>query len=81
MLSVRIRLSSLRAIAAAALSGLPPQELDPLLASLVRKEVLSLHADPRSPELAGGQVQEVAERTLDEPPAPPPGNPIKVGRP
>jgi class 3 adenylate cyclase/tetratricopeptide (TPR) repeat protein len=36
--------------AAAALSGLPPQELDPLLASLVRKEVLSLHADPRSPE-------------------------------
>jgi class 3 adenylate cyclase/tetratricopeptide (TPR) repeat protein len=36
--------------AVSALSGLPPPELDPLLTSLVRKEVLSLHADPRSPE-------------------------------
>jgi class 3 adenylate cyclase len=36
--------------AAAAVSGLSEEELDPLLGSLVRKEVLSLQADPRSPE-------------------------------
>ena len=36
--------------AAAAVAGLGEDELDPLLASLVRKEVLSLQADPRSPE-------------------------------
>ncbi len=34
----------------AALSGLPEGELEPLLSSLVRKEVLSAQADPRSPE-------------------------------
>ena len=34
----------------ASLSGLPEPELEPLLAALVRKEVLSLHADARSPE-------------------------------
>jgi len=34
----------------AALAGLDETELDPLLASLVRKEVLALQADPRSPE-------------------------------
>ena len=34
----------------AALSGLSEAELEPLLTSLVRKEVLSLQADPRSPE-------------------------------
>jgi class 3 adenylate cyclase/tetratricopeptide (TPR) repeat protein len=34
----------------AALSGLGEPELDPVLASLVRKEVLSVQADPRSPE-------------------------------
>jgi class 3 adenylate cyclase/tetratricopeptide (TPR) repeat protein len=34
----------------AALSGLPEGELEPLLTSLVRKEVLSVQADPRSPE-------------------------------
>ena len=34
----------------AALSGLPARELEPLLASLVRKEVLGVQADPRSPE-------------------------------
>ncbi len=34
----------------AALSGLPEDELDPLLASLVRKEILGVQADPRSPE-------------------------------
>jgi class 3 adenylate cyclase/tetratricopeptide (TPR) repeat protein len=34
----------------AALSGLSEPELEPILASLVRKEVLSVQADPRSPE-------------------------------
>ena len=34
----------------ASLSGLPEPELEPLLAALVRKEVLSLHADARAPE-------------------------------
>jgi class 3 adenylate cyclase/tetratricopeptide (TPR) repeat protein len=34
----------------AALSGLPSGELEPLLVSLVRKEVLGLQADARSPE-------------------------------
>jgi class 3 adenylate cyclase/tetratricopeptide (TPR) repeat protein len=33
-----------------ALSGLMEPELEPILASLVRKEVLSVQADPRSPE-------------------------------
>ncbi|PWU18133.1 MAG: hypothetical protein C5B48_15120 [Candidatus Rokuibacteriota bacterium] len=33
-----------------ALSGLPEPELEPLLISLVRKEVLGLQSDPRSPE-------------------------------
>jgi class 3 adenylate cyclase/predicted ATPase len=32
------------------LTGLPEEQLQPLLASLVRKEVLSLQADPTSPE-------------------------------
>jgi tetratricopeptide (TPR) repeat protein len=34
----------------ASLSGLPEERLQPLVASLVRKEVLSLQADPSSPE-------------------------------
>jgi predicted ATPase/class 3 adenylate cyclase len=34
----------------AALSGLSEAELEPLLSSLVRKEVLGVQADPRSPE-------------------------------
>jgi class 3 adenylate cyclase len=34
----------------AALSGLSGPELEPILGSLVRKEVLSVQADPRSPE-------------------------------
>jgi class 3 adenylate cyclase/tetratricopeptide (TPR) repeat protein len=34
----------------AAVSGTPEDELEPLLASLVRKEILSLQADSRSPE-------------------------------
>jgi class 3 adenylate cyclase/tetratricopeptide (TPR) repeat protein len=33
-----------------AVTGLPEDEVDPLLASLVRKEVLAIQADPRSPE-------------------------------
>jgi class 3 adenylate cyclase/tetratricopeptide (TPR) repeat protein len=36
--------------ALSALSGFPEEELDPILASLVRKEILSVQADPRSPE-------------------------------
>jgi class 3 adenylate cyclase/tetratricopeptide (TPR) repeat protein len=36
--------------ALAAVSGLPERELEPLLASLVAKEVLSVQTDPRSPE-------------------------------
>ena len=36
--------------ALAALSGLGEPELDPLLHSLVRKEIVSLQSDPRSPE-------------------------------
>ncbi|HEY8774368.1 MAG TPA: AAA family ATPase, partial [Gaiellaceae bacterium] len=36
--------------AVAALSGLGDAELEPLLASLVRKELFGLQADPRSPE-------------------------------
>ncbi len=34
----------------AAVSGIPEAEVDPILTSLLRKEVLSLQADPRSPE-------------------------------
>ncbi len=33
-----------------ALTGLADDELEPLLASLLRKEILSVQADPRSPE-------------------------------
>jgi predicted ATPase/class 3 adenylate cyclase len=36
--------------ALAALSGIPAEELDPLVAALVRKEVLGVQMDPRSPE-------------------------------
>jgi len=39
---------TLRALAV--LSGTPPDELEPLLAGLVRKEVLGVQSDPRSPE-------------------------------
>jgi predicted ATPase len=34
----------------ARVSGLPEEEVEPILSSLVRKEVVSLQADPRSPE-------------------------------
>src|SRR4029434_610709 len=36
--------------ALSALSGLPEEELAPLLHGLVRKEVLGIQSDPRSPE-------------------------------
>jgi class 3 adenylate cyclase/tetratricopeptide (TPR) repeat protein len=36
--------------ALSALSGIGPDELEPLLTALVRKEVLGIQADPRSPE-------------------------------
>ena len=36
--------------ALAALSGIPEDDLEPLLGSLIRKEVLGVQADPRSPE-------------------------------
>jgi predicted ATPase len=36
--------------AVAAVSGLPEHEIAPLLAGLVRKEILALEVDPRSPE-------------------------------
>jgi len=54
-----------------ALSGAPTEELEPLLASLVRKEVLVLQADPRSPErghygFLQALVQKVAHDTLSK---------------
>ncbi len=53
----------------AAVSGLSEEELQPLLASLVRKEVLVLESDPRSPErgqygFLQALVQHVAYETL-----------------
>ncbi len=57
--------------ALSALSGLSDQDLEPILGSLVRKEILSLQADPRSPER--GQygflqdlVRTVAHETLSK---------------
>ena len=50
--------------ALAALSGLPEPELEPSLANLVRKELLSIQTDPRSPERGQyGFVQELV-RTI-----------------
>jgi class 3 adenylate cyclase/predicted ATPase len=53
----------------AALSGLAEETIQPLLASLVRKEVLTLESDPRSPErgqygFLQALVQRVAYETL-----------------
>jgi len=55
--------------ALAALSGVAQPELEPLLASLVRKEILSLTSDPRSPErgqygFLQSLVQKIAHDTL-----------------
>ena len=55
--------------ALAAVSGLAEAELEPMLATLVRKEILSLQTDPRSPErgqygFLQALVQRVAYETL-----------------
>jgi len=53
--------------ALAALSGRPELELEPLLAGLVRKEVLSLQADPRQPERGQyGFLQELLRQVAYE---------------
>jgi len=53
----------------AALTGLDPQELEPILATLVRKDLLTLQADARSPERGNysflqALVQRIAHDTL-----------------
>src|ERR671931_353989 len=53
--------------ALAALSGRPEAELEPLLSGLVRKEVLSLQADPRQPERGQyGFLQELLRQVAYE---------------
>ncbi|HXH96269.1 MAG TPA: adenylate/guanylate cyclase domain-containing protein, partial [Gaiellaceae bacterium] len=53
--------------ALSALSGLPTGELEPVLAGLLRKEVLSLQADPRSPEHGQyGFLQDLVRRVAYE---------------
>jgi tetratricopeptide (TPR) repeat protein len=53
--------------ALAALSGLDPEQLESLLASLVRKEVLGVQADPRSPEHGQyGFLQDLVRRVAYE---------------
>ncbi|HYM82772.1 MAG TPA: adenylate/guanylate cyclase domain-containing protein [Candidatus Dormibacteraeota bacterium] len=52
-----------------AVSGLPEAELEPLLRALVRREILTLEADPRSPErgqygFVQALIREVAYNTL-----------------
>ena len=50
-----------------ALSGLSERELEPLLAGLVRRELLSIQADPRSPERGQyGFVQDLVRRVAYE---------------
>jgi predicted ATPase/class 3 adenylate cyclase len=53
----------------AALTGMDAQELEPILAALVRKDLLTLQADPRSPERGNysflqALVQRIAHDTL-----------------
>jgi class 3 adenylate cyclase/tetratricopeptide (TPR) repeat protein len=51
----------------AAVSGLPEAELDPLLASLTRKELLGVQADPRTPEHGQyGFLQDLLRRVAYE---------------
>ena len=51
----------------AALSGVPPETVDELLAGLVRKEVLSVQSDPRSPEHGQyGFLQDLVRRVAYE---------------
>jgi tetratricopeptide (TPR) repeat protein len=53
--------------ALAAISGLEEAQLEPLLAGLVRKEVLSIQADPRSPEHGHyGFLQDLVRRVAYE---------------
>ncbi|HXF57466.1 MAG TPA: adenylate/guanylate cyclase domain-containing protein [Actinomycetota bacterium] len=53
--------------ALAAVSGTPEPELEPVLASLVRKEVLFVQADPRSPERGQyGFLQDLVRRVAYE---------------
>jgi tetratricopeptide (TPR) repeat protein len=53
--------------AAADVTGIPEPELEPMLVSLVRKEVLSLQADPRSPERGQyGFLQDLVRRVAYE---------------
>jgi class 3 adenylate cyclase/tetratricopeptide (TPR) repeat protein len=53
--------------ALAAISGLDESQLGPLLAGLVRKEVLSIQADPRSPEHGQyGFLQDLVRRVAYE---------------
>jgi tetratricopeptide (TPR) repeat protein len=53
--------------ALAAISGLEEAQLEPLLAGLVRKEVLSIQADPRSPEHGQyGFLQDLVRRVAYE---------------
>jgi class 3 adenylate cyclase/tetratricopeptide (TPR) repeat protein len=53
--------------ALASLSGMTPPELEPVLASLVRKEVLFVQADPRSPERGQfGFLQDLVRRVAYE---------------
>jgi predicted ATPase/class 3 adenylate cyclase len=54
-------------VAIAATNGLPEPEVETLLASLVRKEVLGVQADPRSPERGQyGFLQELVKRVAYE---------------
>jgi class 3 adenylate cyclase/tetratricopeptide (TPR) repeat protein len=53
--------------ALAAVSGIPEDRLEPILAALVRKEVLTLQADPRSPERGQyGFLQDLVKRVAYE---------------
>ena len=53
--------------ALAALGGTAPDRLEPLLAGLVRKELLSIQADPRSPERGQyGFLQDLVRRVAYE---------------
>jgi class 3 adenylate cyclase/tetratricopeptide (TPR) repeat protein len=53
--------------ALAAISGLDESQLEPLLSGLVRKEVLSIQADPRSPEHGQyGFLQDLVRRVAYE---------------
>jgi len=53
--------------AGSVIGGIPEEQLEPLLTSLVRKEVLSLQADPRSPERGQyGFLQDLVRRVAYE---------------